>query len=236
MGYHNETCGCPECTGIRYNETGYHNNSCGCPKCNPSKFPRHSAVRYSSLKATPQQRFCGVLSVNDYILPNAACPVCGQQAFFYFSPYGGSIWFKHLGPPWPKHSCDEFSAQSSGMLSPLPQVDSAGSNEAEKSLNKWKPLVGYGLKSVKGHDCITLARGDRKVSFWLSSGSVVCRPMFWRILEELRCVELATIVVWNNGTLMRKRVKVPIAVENDALEPLEPIEELEFFDDEAEPC
>jgi hypothetical protein len=35
MGFHNDTCGCPDCGnyGQRYNPGAVHNQSCGCPQC-----------------------------------------------------------------------------------------------------------------------------------------------------------------------------------------------------------
>jgi hypothetical protein len=42
-----------------------------------------------------------------YVNPNARCPVCGAQVYFYQSPYGGRVFFDELGPPWPKHPCTD---------------------------------------------------------------------------------------------------------------------------------
>ena len=42
-----------------------------------------------------------------YINPNARCPVCGADVYFYQSPYGGRVFFDELGPPWPKHPCTD---------------------------------------------------------------------------------------------------------------------------------
>jgi hypothetical protein len=49
-----------------------------------------------------------------YVNPNAHCPVCGADVYFYQSPYGGRVFFDELGPPWPKHPCtsgDDFSVR-----------------------------------------------------------------------------------------------------------------------------
>lgn len=43
-----------------------------------------------------------------YTTPNAHCPKCNASVFFYRSPYGGSVYFEDLGPPWPKHPCMDF--------------------------------------------------------------------------------------------------------------------------------
>lgn len=37
--------------------------------------------------------------------PNAKCPRCGANVFFYRSPDGGCVFFDELGSPWPKHEC-----------------------------------------------------------------------------------------------------------------------------------
>jgi len=45
--------------------------------------------------------------IDSYTNPNASCPVCGENVFFYQSPYGGRVYFDELGPPWPKHPCTD---------------------------------------------------------------------------------------------------------------------------------
>jgi hypothetical protein len=47
------------------------------------------------------------ISLFTYTIPDALCPVCGMQVFFYKSPSGGRIFFDELGPPWPKHPCTD---------------------------------------------------------------------------------------------------------------------------------
>jgi hypothetical protein len=42
-----------------------------------------------------------------YVNPNARCPVCGADVYFYQYPYGGRVFFDDLGPPWPKHPCTD---------------------------------------------------------------------------------------------------------------------------------
>lgn len=46
-------------------------------------------------------------SYETFTTPNAACPVCGANVFFYQSPNGGRVFFDELGPPWPKHPCTD---------------------------------------------------------------------------------------------------------------------------------
>jgi hypothetical protein len=44
-----------------------------------------------------------------YVNPNADCPVCGEQVFFYQNASGSRVFFDELGPPWPKHPCTDNS-------------------------------------------------------------------------------------------------------------------------------
>ena len=50
--------------------------------------------------------------------PNAKCPVCDADVFFYKNSHGSRVFFDDLGPPWPKHPCtDSPSAQPVGTTS-----------------------------------------------------------------------------------------------------------------------
>lgn len=42
-----------------------------------------------------------------WIDPNAHCPVCGAEVFFYSNEFGSRVYFDDLGPPWPKHPCTD---------------------------------------------------------------------------------------------------------------------------------
>ena len=42
-----------------------------------------------------------------FVIPNARCPVCGQQVYYYQNEFGSRVFFDDLGPPWPKHPCTD---------------------------------------------------------------------------------------------------------------------------------
>ncbi len=48
--------------------------------------------------------------------PNATCPVCGGDVWFFRNEYGGCAYFDALGPPWPKHPCMEASLTNEDRL------------------------------------------------------------------------------------------------------------------------
>jgi len=55
-------------------------------------------------------------SRQSYVNPNAHCPVCNEQVYFYQSPHGGRVYFDDLGWPWPKHGCtDNPRAQTANV-------------------------------------------------------------------------------------------------------------------------
>lgn len=45
-----------------------------------------------------------------FVEPNAECPVCGADVFFYQNEQGSRVFFDELGPPWPKHPCTDATA------------------------------------------------------------------------------------------------------------------------------
>lgn len=77
-----------------------------------------------------------------YVNPNARCPVCGADVYFYQSPYGGRVFFDDLGPPWPKHPCTDnpvvrhhFSSAESRarfLISPKTEQAESGSQADER--------------------------------------------------------------------------------------------------------
>lgn len=44
-----------------------------------------------------------------YVNPNATCPKCGADVYFYQNEHGSRVYFDDLGPPWPKHPCMDSS-------------------------------------------------------------------------------------------------------------------------------
>ena len=62
-------------------------------------------------------------SFQSYVNPNALCPVCGEQVYFYQSPFGGRVFFDNLGWPWPKHLCtDNAQSQTGPVVSLSPTI------------------------------------------------------------------------------------------------------------------
>lgn len=78
-----------------------------------------------------------------YTNPNAYCPVCNQRVFFYRSPFGGSVFFDELGPPWPKHPCTDHSLAGVPRRAAKPATaPRLGSRPGYRGLKpEWEPLI-----------------------------------------------------------------------------------------------
>lgn len=53
--------------------------------------------------------------VGSYVDPNARCPVCGAEVYFYSNEFGSRVYFDDLGPPWPKHPCMDTSSPGTSV-------------------------------------------------------------------------------------------------------------------------
>jgi len=82
------------------------------------------------------------ICTESYVNPNARCPVCGAQVFFYQSPYGGRVYFDELGWPWPKHPCTDNSQHYRSLTpSDSATLDRLCIRLGEASLSLW-PYIG----------------------------------------------------------------------------------------------
>jgi hypothetical protein len=46
-----------------------------------------------------------------FTTPNASCPICDANVYFYHHPNGARVFFDELGPPWPLHPCTDNGSQ-----------------------------------------------------------------------------------------------------------------------------
>lgn len=47
-------------------------------------------------------------TVKSLLIPNANCPECGDEVYFFKHYNGGCAWFDDIPYPWPKHQCMEI--------------------------------------------------------------------------------------------------------------------------------
>ena len=113
------------------------------------------------------QRFIfGWVEYPSYVNPNAKCPVCGADVYFYQSPYGGRVFFDELGPPWPKHPCtssNDLSVRRTVRDFEVEQLFSTLSQQAETNpqLENFEPRVDSPANQLKP---------NRKLPEWRKAG------------------------------------------------------------------
>lgn len=144
---------------------------------------RHPSVLYN-IWTTPRYR-----DLDSYVIPNAHCPVCGAEVFYYQSPYGGKVYFDELGPPWPKHSCTDSGVQSGSGSHRLIAASErrprqlATSEKPRAPRTGWSPLVVQLMVAKGAFDFIFVESKFNtlgKAVIPVPSASFRNRPLFWR--------------------------------------------------------
>jgi hypothetical protein len=80
---------------------------------------------------------------DSYTSPNARCPTCNAQVFFYRSPFGGRVYFDELGPPWPKHPCTDSNYAALPARHKLFPAVVAGYKSTQEIRREpgWRPMI-----------------------------------------------------------------------------------------------
>lgn len=110
--------------------------------------------------------------------PNARCPVCGDQVFFYKSASGGRVFFDDLGPPWPKHPCTDNPSLPIRLLG---RIDSAGNSRGVRSpwaVDGWEPLTNVEWRRFFPDNGWPLLSGIRVIS---GRPIFLAFPYEWRV-------------------------------------------------------
>ena len=95
-GYnHYSWCNCGWCVKDR---GGYRYTSPEIKVVTKSKIVKKNGNEYKYLSK--------IETYESFTVPNIKCKCCGEEIFFYQSPYGGKVFFNELGHPWEKHCCE----------------------------------------------------------------------------------------------------------------------------------
>lgn len=155
------------------------------------------------------------------LVPNAHCPVCGDEVFFYRSPYGGAVYFDDVPWPWPKHPCTDRSSSrgfsfGSSFLPKLLKTATprrpAGGWEPARFVSAHRHSLGSAIKYV--YSFVRLGSGDGVSLVVDCLGGIDPRaPIFLREVEgRTGTFELTTVT---NGTSDRigspLTLKCPVA-------------------------
>ena len=125
-------------------------------------------------------------SYESYTVPNARCPVCSADVFFYQAPTGGRVFFDDLGPPWPKHPCtdtERVRSRKDPVLPPTMPIPRPLGREVQEA--GWAPFVGYMLPQevdpqTESYRVFNKEMGLEADRLSLPKGFIGEAPVFWR--------------------------------------------------------
>lgn len=135
------------------------------------------AHEYERAEAEKQKR---AHDLKPFVTPNARCPVCGAEVWFYSSPDGGRVYFDDLGWPWPKHPCTD-NRTSDPRLSPFLALKGLSGEAADARQRAWQ------------------TSGDRPIIRWIHSETLASVDILQtrrRSLVELAEPQAFTYLTW----------------------------------------
>ena len=152
-------------------------------------------------------------SLDTYVNPNARCPVCDAEVFFYRSPHNGRVFFDELGPPWPKHPCTD-NYLSRGAKDPIlpPHSQVRRRIPLGRFPLDWQPFIPKKIETKNGIDCLELPTSMHTPGkhIYLPRNFFGAAPMYWRrSSDDPSRIELMTITVTAAGQIEQKPLTVP---------------------------
>lgn len=97
---------------------------------------------------------------DSYTNPNATCPTCRSRVFYYESPFGGKVYFDHMGPPWPRHPCMDLHQAKIRLTFGTEQAQSTNKLKAPNYQieDGWRPVYCAEItNSTELSGCIVLS-------------------------------------------------------------------------------
>lgn len=176
----------------------------------------HSTTRPSVITASGLDwHGRGHTILESFVNPNAKCPVCGDEVFFYQSPEGGRVFFDELGPPWPKHPCTDraFNNSASAEVEPIAfrftQIEPTGF----VAPTQWQPLLHWGWRTIRDWDVFRIDpskfdfAGEEIV---VSAGNFRDRPIYWRVnLNDPTLLDISSFDVDDHHDVVERIETVP---------------------------
>jgi hypothetical protein len=166
---------------------------------------------YNTGKNSIRNTFQSKYTYNSFVNPNAWCPVCGDEVFFYQSPYGGRIYFDELGPPWPKHLCtDNSSSKPSGRSSWALHGYQSIVKRYQWQVEGWMPLICTKIVSGKGFTELQgLIDGLRRVTLYTDNAEVDFEdsPVLIRLVKgQPKLFEVSSLTRGSNQSITQSAV------------------------------
>lgn len=135
---------------------------------------------------------------DSYTNPNAACPICNSRVFFYQSPYGGKVYFDHMGPPWPRHPCTSQNARTALTK----QIFTTNPKLTEFQIDEgWRPVFCSEIKrSTELDDDVVLSLYEPDNRKFLYAKTLIQKldvrsPILIRRVKDQRYYEISTLTL-----------------------------------------
>jgi hypothetical protein len=107
-------------------------------------------VNYNSWP--PAKKIAPRADYRSLTIPNAQCPVCGSDVFFYQNETGSRVFFDELGPPWRKHPCTDNRIWRYSLNVRIRHTRSASPKSRTGWIeNKWIPFLVIDVDHRKIH-------------------------------------------------------------------------------------
>ena len=99
-------------------------------------------------------------NIDAFTIPKVRCQHCGGKVFYYENTNGSKVFFDFLGPPWPKHSCEEYLRE----INPIPNWEILYRPYCDAAPNR------AGVVKVEGY------LGDKRLSLFSKIGAFSPAP------------------------------------------------------------
>lgn len=149
-----------------------------------------------------------------FVNPNANCPVCGAEVFFYQNEFGSKVYFDELGPPWPKHPCtvragvseEHSSGRSHQLIHPiLRQEEDISSLRSCDEAADLDPSYEFGCKYGSGQwDPYTVKRRLRLAygtCLLLTAVGKVSKTLILARAKFPKALKTSLLVFYHSGSL-----------------------------------
>jgi len=147
---------------------GYnHHYYCDCGWC-----VKDRGYRY--VEKDIKDNFSKIETYESFTIPNIRCKCCGDEIYFYQSPYGGKVFFNELGHPWEKHCCEpKCCAKEKETISyDRLGIRSVTSNKPSWEKNGWTPAIFIKKESYDSYLTKIIVKSminDREYSFFVQT-------------------------------------------------------------------
>lgn len=170
----------------------------------------HLGQRTGFYSAGSNQVYSNSKPIYDYtyasfVTPNAHCPVCGAEVFFYQSESGSRIFFDELGPPWSKHPCTD--KQRTKIQSKVKSENFFSEKKQYHWLkNGWEPFILQEKHAV--HNDFVAITGDYKgveKTFYFKNNVIFVKnkPIQKKIIDKYS-FEMSTFVIENDNQVFEE--------------------------------